>query len=732
MLLLLSLLACELPPLDADDDGPEVSDVSSDPGNGVVPEVSRSRTVELPAGRAVVRSCFGAEQDSEGSAMSSPSPTPKRSASASGGAASPPPAAPSTASASSSASRTSGAAGVGPKGGVAGGVAGGTLGARGDNASGRKPVIVADRMAPEEAEAEPSMDGASSAKAEVQAAQPLASFADDSARAEEAKSTDEKDRDRASGPQIAWGGTHYLSNDDSMSLASAQRVLYAVKEGQRVSTSEIRPHELLNYFNFDLAPVARGELVGVRASAEQTDGETLTVALAVKGATPPRQPLDVTVVVDVSGSMWAEGRMDYVKRGLNVMAGSLVRGDRVNLVAFDHEVCTPLEDFVVDRDDPSLLTSAIASLTPRGSTNMNAGLQEGYRLAAQDVTKDEKKDYNHRVMVLTDAMLNTGDINPDTVTEISKAYEERGVRLTGVGVGREFNDKVLDKLTEKGKGAYVYLGSEAVVDRVFGLGFESLTRTIAHDVRFALNLPDSLCMKKFYGEESSTNPDDIQPIHYYSGTSQLFLQDLYIRDGRLKGGDDLTVTISYKDAVTGEAHEQMFRTKVGAMVEADRHNVDKARALMSFSDLLLERSMGSWSRCGPGMRCPETSFCGASLQTYKERAGAVQGDAEVDYVSGLVGGLCGVDMSTPPVAAGVSYKVRLDSDIPIAEVMIACSGRQDSKTLTSGSNIASFTVPPGPCALTLQGDVPMKASVEVPSTGGDVRCVVRAGRVSCS
>ena len=79
----------------------------------------------------------------------------------------------------------------------------------------------------------------------------------------------------------------------------------------------------------------------------------------------------------------------------------------------------------------------------------------------------------HRfLMVLTDALLNTGNVDTNTVSEIGRAYNRDGIRLTGVGVGRGFNDTMLDKLTEKGKGAYVFLGSEAVVDRIFGVGFE--------------------------------------------------------------------------------------------------------------------------------------------------------------------------------------------------------------------------------------------------------------------
>jgi Ca-activated chloride channel family protein len=524
--------------------------------------------------------------------------------------------------------------------------------------------------------------------------------------------------DQPAGPTLDWGGTLFLSNDDSMSLASAQRLLWAVKNGARITPDQVRPHELLNYFSFDTVPVPDGQVFSVHASGQQTGADGMTMALAVRGANPPRQPLDMTVLVDRSGSMSAEGRMDYLKRGLNTMTGSLQTGDRVSLVLFDSSVCTPLENYVVGRDDPSLLTQAIADMQPRGSTNLDAGLKEAYRIATAHVATDPQ-ERNRRVMVVTDAFLNTGDVNTNTVSEIGKAYEEHGVRMTGVGVGREFNDAMLDKLTEKGKGAYVYLGSEAVVDRVFGLGFESLTRTIAHDVRFALSLPDSLAVEKFYGEEASTNPDDIQPINYYAGTTQLFLQDLAARDP--KKGDKVTLTISWKDAITGQAQEQEFTTTVGRLLAADPHNVDKAQALMAWTDMLMSDALGG-------------SGCSEGMAAYAGEAGLVSDDAEVAYINGLVSKRCGVELPTapPPALVGVAYKVKLDSDLPIAEVMMECEGKRIAKALTAGSTVASFTGPPGSCLLSLQGNVPMQTTVEVPVTGGDVRCVVRGGRMNCS
>jgi len=685
--------------------------------------------VVVPEGEVITRSCYGGREGGGRTRSSSSSRGYGGGATSSGSASGPMPTMPSAAPQVSPTPKRSEARKAGDS--TQSSVLLQLIGTRGESASdGAVAGLLSDgsgagqsldealaQVSGAEAEAppapEPTMDAST-----MSAGDGAAAVADDADREADAGEMAFQQAAKPAGPVLDWGGTLFLSNDDSMSLASAQRLLWAVKNGAHVSPSDVRPHELLNYFSFDTVPVPDGQVFSIHASGEQTGDDSMTMALAVRGANPPRQPLDLTVLVDRSGSMSAEGRMAYLKRGLTTMNGSLQRGDRVSLVLFDSSVCTPLENYVVGRDDPNLLTQAVSDMQPRGSTNLDAGLKEAYRIATAHVDSDPQQR-NRRVMVVTDAFLNTGDVNTNTVSEIGKAYEEHGVRMTGVGVGREFNDTMLDKLTEKGKGAYVYLGSEAVVDRVFGLGFESLTRTIAHDVRFALSLPDSLAVEKFYGEEASTNPDDIQPINYYAGTTQLFLQDLAARDP--KKGDKVTMTISWSDAVSGQAQEQTFNTTVGRLLAADRHNVDKAQALMGWTDMLMTDALGG-------------SGCSEGIAAYTAEASQVGDDAEIAYINGLVNKRCGVEIPTSPVEVltNVKYKVRLDTDLPIAEVMLECEGKRIAHALGAGVNIASFTVPPGSCLLSLQGNVPMQTTVEVPSTGGDVRCVVRGGRMNCS
>ncbi|HMV69904.1 MAG TPA: VWA domain-containing protein, partial [Myxococcota bacterium] len=537
---------------------------------------------------------------------------------------------------------------------------------------------------------------------------------------EVAEAVAERPRDQAeprqpAGPTVDWGGVVYLSNDDSASLASAQRLLYALDRNAGFTLGQIRPHELLNYFSFDTIEPAPGDVFGVTASAERVDGDTLSLALAVKGARPPRPDLDMTVLLDRSGSMSAEGRMDYTRRALHLMSDQLHRGDRVNLVLFDHEVCTPLSDFVVGRDDPATLRQVIDAIQPRGSTNLDLGLREAYRLAASQATQARAG----RVLLMTDAILNTGDVNPDTVSEVGRAFDTHGIRLTGVGVGSEFRDDVLDKITEKGKGAYVFLGSERVVDRLFSAGFDGLVQTIANDVQFALDLPPSLGMEKFYGEESSRRAEDVQPVNFQAGNSQLFLEDLAIRDGRVESWDPIVLTVSWTDPANGARRQQTFSTTVGQALGADPHNSRKGRALIAWTDVLTARAMGQ-------------DACGAPFQGYRAAIGGLEGDAEVAYVSELLGRWCGRPEPVARWTAPAYTKIRFDTDVAISEVELRCGGWNQSLAVTGSDKVASFEARPGACDVTLHGTVPMTARVNVPTTGADIRCVARGGRLSCS
>lgn len=521
---------------------------------------------------------------------------------------------------------------------------------------------------------------------------------------------------RPVGRHLDWGATVHLSNDDSMSLASAQRVFAALERGMRLSPDHIRPHELLNYFSFETAPVSSGQLFSVQSAAVQ-DGSTLSLGFAVQGATPARAPLDLTLVVDRSGSMRSEDRMGYTIRGLELMADQFVAGDRIDLVLFDDQVCTPLKNYVVGRDNPELFKETLAQVKPRGSTDLDSGLRAAYALQED---RTDARGRNRRVMLLTDALLNTGNVNVDLVSEVGRAFEESGVRLTGVGVGADFNDTMLDRLTEKGKGAYVFLGSEAVVDRVFGPGFPSLVQTVAHNVRFSLDLPKSLAMERFYGEEASTDPEEVQPIHYYAGTTQYFLQDLALKN--LRDSDPVKLTIEWEDVVDGQTRSRDYDYTVGQLKGSPTRNVRKAQALMAWSDLLFQVALNG--------------TCGDGVAAFNEARSRLT-DAEIDHAAGLLSSRCTGLKAVTAVAApseDVQFSVVVDTDAPVTEVVLYCGGETMRDGISGSDTVANFAFgeSPGECRVELRGGVPVSTSVVVPKVDTRLRCRLRAGQMFCN
>jgi Ca-activated chloride channel family protein len=446
-------------------------------------------------------------------------------------------------------------------------------------------------------------------------------------------------------PAASFGQAIYLSNDDTMSLSSAQRVLWAIDRYAPIPREHIRPHELLNYFSFDTNEVSPDHDFSVAPSAEfnvQEDG-ALTLALAVQGrplTRDSRRNANIAYVIDRSGSMAAEGRMNYLKQGLLRSLQELKMGDVVHLTLFDDTACDLAQNFVVGRDPMDRLVHLVNMIQPEGSTNLHDGLRRGY----EAVDRTYQPAYTNRVVLITDAITNTGITDESLISTVAKHYDDRKVRLSGVGVGSDFNDSLLDQLTERGKGAYVFLGSSAEVDAVFGSHFVSLIETIATDVHFRLHLPPSLGMKTFYGEEASTAKERVQAIHYFANTSQMFLSDLVTRDGVYPASDDIMVTVEYSDAESGRQKVEEFSFNLG-QIRGRSPNLNKAVMVSHFARELQSLAVrpvpaGYGERVSGWADADARARCSVVQSELNQLGAALPGDPEARRVEGLWSKFC--------------------------------------------------------------------------------------------
>ncbi len=200
-----------------------------------------------------------------------------------------------------------------------------------------------------------------------------------------------------------------------------------------------------------------------------TGAKQATLQLAVDTPIDPstytRPPLDLVVVIDHSGSMASDGRLDKVKAGLDTLVDNLIDGDRLAIVKFDDqvEVVTPFTD-MLDRD---ALHAEVAALEPGGGTDIYDGLAQGFAIAQASAEATDTATRQHRVIFMSDGNATSGDTSTDDILQMSDYDIELGIQLTTVGVGTDFDVDLMKRLAEHGAGNFYYLESTDDATNVF-------------------------------------------------------------------------------------------------------------------------------------------------------------------------------------------------------------------------------------------------------------------------
>lgn len=257
-----------------------------------------------------------------------------------------------------------------------------------------------------------------------------------------------------------WTATDRLStfamDVDTASYTLARRYLV---EGHLPEKAQIRTEEFVNYFTPDVAPPSGGNTFAIRAElapgryVDSPDKWMLRVA--VRGQEVPvaeRDPMALTFVVDVSGSMEEGQRLELVKQALRTLVEQLDGRDSISIVAFsaDSRLILPMTSAA----KRGLIESAIAPLAPGGGTNTEAGLRMGYEQALASLATHT----NNRVVLLTDGVATVGDRDPAVISQQVERQRKAGIYLNTIGVGmNNVNDHLLEQLADKGDGLCNYV-----------------------------------------------------------------------------------------------------------------------------------------------------------------------------------------------------------------------------------------------------------------------------------
>ncbi|HTE52702.1 MAG TPA: VWA domain-containing protein [Kofleriaceae bacterium] len=272
-------------------------------------------------------------------------------------------------------------------------------------------------------------------------------------------------------------------------------------------------------------------------------------ALAIAG---PRQPLNLALVIDRSGSMEQEGKLARAQEAALRLIERLGGIDRIALVQYDDTAQTLVPSIAADSEGKARLRAAVAGLRPGGATNLHGGLS----LGRDEVQRQMAPGQVSRVILLSDGLANAGESNPTVIADAARAAADQGVRITAVGVGIDYNEDLMEAIAESGRGRYYYVRDAAGLEPVLAGELTSAQTTVAAQVELRLRPACAgVEIGEVFGYESRRDGDTlVVPLaDLAGGDARRLVVALKVPDRVAGRQSALVAELSYRDAITGDA-----------------------------------------------------------------------------------------------------------------------------------------------------------------------------------
>ena len=262
----------------------------------------------------------------------------------------------------------------------------------------------------------------------------------------------------------------------------------------------IRTEELLNYFTFNYSDPTGDETLGINAElgpCPWNEGHRL-LRLGLKGKSMAEQDIPAAnfiLLVDTSGSMSGDDRIELLKSGLCEMVDHMRPEDRVAIITYSGSVRMALESTLCK--DASKIKKVIRSLSASGSTAGGAAMKMAY----DEATEHYITGGNNRIIMCTDGDFNVGTSSTDALVEMVESYLDRGIYLSIMGFGYgNYQDARMEELAGHGNGTYTYIDCEDEMMKVF-VHERSHFFSVANDTKCQITFTDAIDSYRLIGYE---------------------------------------------------------------------------------------------------------------------------------------------------------------------------------------------------------------------------------------
>lgn len=195
-------------------------------------------------------------------------------------------------------------------------------------------------------------------------------------------------------------------------------------------------------------------------------------------AVAEKAPLNFCLVLDRSGSMQG-AKLAALKEATKRVIDTLTPQDIVSIVLFDDTVQTLVPaTFAADRDG---LKAQVDAIEEAGGTAMSGGMAAGI----VELRKNRDPGRVSAMLLLTDGQT-WGD--EDRCRALAQELARDNVRVTALGLGAEWNEKLLDDIAEATGGVSDYIADPAQITTFFQHAVRTAQGTVAQDARLLLRL----------------------------------------------------------------------------------------------------------------------------------------------------------------------------------------------------------------------------------------------------
>lgn len=337
------------------------------------------------------------------------------------------------------------------------------------------------------------------------------------------------------------------------------------------------------------------------------DGYFLLYVTPPDAASASRIGRDLTMVVDVSGSM-SGPKLEQAKAAVLQMLGSLSREDRFRLISFSSSVRS-FRDRYSAADAVALAAARewTTALVADGGTNIEGALRQALHFGGGEAPRDGNLDV---LVFLTDGVPSVGETQPEKLAAMA-AQGAAGTRVFTVGIGTDVNTFLLERMAQDGRGAADFVPPQGSVEQTVGALARKLRAPALVDLRIVASPARIVSMEPVQLPDLFAGQELVVLGRYTGGgTGPLVIEGR--RDGQ-------TVRVSTPVAFAARSGEHEYVStlwaarRIGALTRtmrlegANQSRIDEIRALAlrhgivtEYTAYLVQEPVVAAATAGPG------------------------------------------------------------------------------------------------------------------------------------